>query len=51
VSQKTVCGAVQPELDDAVSAYLEDRCEENLRRIFVAASALVHHYGDLYSGR
>ncbi|CEO87667.1 MAG TPA: sigma-70 family RNA polymerase sigma factor [Syntrophaceticus sp.] len=50
MSQKTVCGAVQPELDDAVSAYLEDRCEENLRRIFVAASALVHHYGDLYSG-
>jgi hypothetical protein len=45
-----VCEALQPELDDVVSAYLEDKCEENLRRIFVAGSALVHHYGNLYSG-
>lgn len=40
----------QPELEDAASAYLEDRCDDNLRRIFVAGSALVHHFGGLFSG-
>lgn len=45
-----VCEALQPELDGVVSTYLEDKCEENLRRIFVEGSALVHHYGNLYSG-
>ena len=50
MSQSNACGAVQPDLDDAVSAYLDNKCEENLRRIFVAANALVHHYGNLYSG-
>jgi RNA polymerase sigma-B factor len=42
--------ALQPGLDEAILGYLDDRCEENLRQVFIAGSALVHHYGGLYSG-
>ena len=42
--------AQPPELEEAASAYLKDRCEDNLQRIFEAGSALVYHFGRLYSG-
>jgi RNA polymerase sigma factor (sigma-70 family) len=47
-----VCKAktIQTGLDEVILDYLVDRSEENLGQVFIAAKALVHHYGVIYSG-
>lgn len=42
--------ATRSRLDELILDYLDDRSEESLDRVFKASSALVHHYGNLYSG-
>lgn len=40
----------QLDLEEAVLAFLNDKSEENLNRVFRAGRALVYHFGSLYSG-